>query len=259
MEQSEKEDWYWMDVLIDKTLIGEVIEKGEGAWKKKYIYIKIPSEAGYNDYCFLLPLSLFHDSYFSICADMKIELIKDPAYRESGKKYKRYHYTGKELYNSIFDEYEDNFVKECKEREKKERINREKRERKINGNIIYGRYTGNNYGSEADQYYDFYFSHDEVCTNNKSHQKVSVYNIEKKFTVIENVSKHFFRETQAIIQERFADWLITMEQIQRLESIEQALKKVNYNNSAFQEIRIQLHDKCEEIKNQVLNDLKHYM
>lgn len=79
----------WRNIEISNELIGDTVEKGSGYWKKEYTYINIPTGYGYDGYIFLLSNNCVHDnfgnehlwfSYFSICHDMKIELIYNPEF-----------------------------------------------------------------------------------------------------------------------------------------------------------------------------------
>lgn len=101
MQENENEWYGWKDIELDSNLIGDTINKGSGIFEKEYTYIKIPAGYGYDGYCFLLSSRCVHNTYFSICHDMKIELIFDPELRENGKKYKRYSLVGRELNNRI--------------------------------------------------------------------------------------------------------------------------------------------------------------
>lgn len=208
MEQNE--EWYgWKDIEIPIDLTGDNVTKGSGTWEKEYTYIKVPHGYGYDGYCFLLSSTCVHygtgkDSWwFSICHDMKIELIYDPELRESGKRYKRYKLTGRELFNNIFKDYEVNFKKEYEERRKREETEKEIKDRKNIGTIVAGRYTGNVYQNKNEKYRSeyalkAYFSGNKTMTySNKKFDKVR--NIKEEFVICENISKYHFLKYEDII------------------------------------------------------------
>lgn len=245
--------WYWMDILIKEDLIGDTISKGTGMYKKEYIYIKIPENYGYENYCFLLPLSLFHETYFSIARDMKIELIKDPEHREEGVRYKRYHMVGNDLYEQIFDSYEDAILKAEREQAEREAKEREKRERKIIGDIVYGKYMGNNYGDREDTYSDVYFCRDGVYFN-ITHEKVK--NVEVEHHICSNITKHFYRENKEELRKRLSSWLVIADSIEKIDDMERKLQKEGIEATEFGVIKSILEEKSAAILSQLLADLK---
>jgi len=200
MESEPKKSW--REINIDSEFIGEKITKSSGYYEKEYRYIKIPTGYGYDGYVFLLAESIVgHLSelnlwWFSICDDMKIELFYDPELREPGKRYKRYKITGHELVETVFEAYERNFENECEEQLKAERIAKEKRDKANVGTVICGRYTGNIYGNEYNnynyqKYLSAFFQSKSGTYSNHTYQKVQ--NVKRDFTIMEMTKYHFLR------------------------------------------------------------------
>lgn len=214
-ENEKREEWYgWKDIMVSGSLIGDTVKKGKDIWEKEYRFIKIPSGYGYDGYCFVLSEKLVHSPvlkkdnwWFSICHDMNIELIYLPELREDGKRYKRFKLSGRELVNEIFGEYEVDFHKQSEERLRKERERKEKRDKKNDGKIVCGIYTGNNFGrlrgdtryigsSDAKAFFSSYGGAD-FRYSNSVYEKVE--NVSVLFEIRANVSKYDFLQVEEII------------------------------------------------------------
>ncbi len=241
----------WHNIIVGKDLIGECIDKGSGYWKKSYTYINIPD--GYyepwNGYCFLLSSSCVWETTITLEDDMKIELFMQQHLREDGKRYKRYHVTGKELIDNVFCNYEDTICKAEMNRTIKERQAREKRNRKVIGDIVYGTYVGNSYGDKGDITPTYFFQHDGVFFN-AYHSKVR--NVCVEYTVFENVSKYFFEKTIDLISTIFSDYIVISEAEKKLKCLEHT----SYDISVAIDL---LEKEKENIMKKLENALKDYV
>lgn len=212
MDNTTNEWAGWKDIELNSDLIGDTITKGSDTWEKEYTYIKIPEGYGYDNYCFLLSSKCVHISeneklylsYFSICHDMKIELIISPEFKENGKRYKRYKLSGRELFNTIFKDYEINFHKEYYERARKEQEEKDKKNKKKMGRCICGKYngnfsvydTGNKYMPES-CFKAFFQLEDGSRYSNKKFNKVE--NVKVIFEISSDISKYEFDKWEEII------------------------------------------------------------
>lgn len=202
----------WKDIELEYDLIGEQFTKGSGMWEKNYRYISIPNGYGYDNYVFMLSEKLIclepdsnNLSYFSVCDDMNFELLYNPSLRETGKKYKRYKLSAKELYKKIFEPYES--VLEQIKDEAREKINN--RNRSKIGKIICGRYTGNIYGTPYNKYnyqnsFCSFFTMDRHIFSNNTFEKVQ--NVQVEFVIIDNISKYDFLRYESLINEYISDY-----------------------------------------------------
>ena len=195
----------WITIrLDDEDLIGKTIEKGSGWYKKEYVYIKIPKGYGYDNYCFLLSKKCIVDNYIDIAENMNIELIYDNDFREAGKRYARYKFSGKELQEKIFELYED----DCYAIKEKKHADKIKRNKEKLGNCICGIYQGNNslFDHELkyrkDDFYTAYFRYN----NRYSNQHFSrVENVKVIFSIDIEISKNDFDELEKDIN-KYLGW-----------------------------------------------------
>jgi len=130
----------WETVILEPALKGEMFTSGSGYYEKEYVYIKIPVSEKYDNYCFAISAKLVDDVsqpellYINLCMEAEYVLQKAPEHREDGKRYKRYKMTGKELYETVLEAYEDDFFSKtaaakrrkrncpCQKREKNQRL-----------------------------------------------------------------------------------------------------------------------------------------
>lgn len=283
---SETDDWYgWKDIKVSCSLIGDSIKKGSGGWEKEYTYIKIPHGYGYDNYCFLLSSACVHYSasedywWFSVCHDMKIELIYDVELREQGKRYKRYKLSGRELFNTVFKDYEVNFAKESEEKAKKDKAMKEQKDKSVKGQIVCAKYRGN-FHSFGDVHYrrDTCFKAYFMGYNNSTycnHQYDKVRNVKVEFVIFDNISKHEFFQYETIINAYLSDFDMYMgmlqsleDRLRRIDTIRHANKAVIRANQEFlvttgledivenhilfckqsiDDIKIRLHDRIEDL------------
>lgn len=258
---------YWKEISVDSELIGEKITKGSGYYEKEYRYIKIPTGYGYDGYVFLLAESIvghiaeLNSWWFSVCDDMKIELFYDPELREAGKRYKRYKITGYELVENIFKEYERDIEKECEERIKAERAAKEKRDRANIGTVICGRYTGNIYGNEYNNYnYQKHlcaFFRSEAGTYS-NHKYSKVHNVDREFVIME-MNKHHFLQLEDIINAYIGEYEMYKNMYETLtKHLERPKKIVTHTDdiakeqlslcqAAKDQVKIKLQERLEEL------------
>ena len=236
MQENEKEWYGWKDIELDSNLIGDTINKGSGIFEKEYTYIKIPAGYGYDGYCFLLSSRCVHNTYFSICHDMKIELIFDTELREKGKKYKRYSLDGRELFNNIFESYEANFIEEYIERAKKQQEEKEKSDKKKIGRCVCGLYRGNNslFDSDnrympEDSYKAFFQLKDGSRFANKKFQKIE--NVKVIFEICASISKYEFDRCEDIINAYLKDFQEYYDTIKKLEKKLEVKRYSRYSKS----------------------------
>lgn len=202
-------DWLWKDIDIKLENLGETIVKGKNMWAKDYTYIFLPKGYGYDNYCFLLSDKCVHISsdkksaYISICATMNIDLIYNPKLREEDKKYQRHKLTGEELFDRVYCDYEKTIIADSIKRQKKEKEERIKRYKRTKGKIICGKYTGNAYGNldgkyRCQRYYSSFFKGDDFTTYSNS-KFDKVHNVEELYTIIDNVSRYEYIQSEEII------------------------------------------------------------
>lgn len=210
----------WIEVILSKELLGERFVSGTGFYEKEYVYINIPDSDKYNHYCFQISAKLVDDKtdtdrlYLSFHSEAKFVLQKSREYRNGKKRYKRYELTGKELYAEVLEACEDTFLNELYKKEEEKIRMRKAREKRIMGKIVYGKYTGNNYGYVADEYNSFFFKNIESSTYfNSIYEKVS--NVEVIYCIDELVSKDFFRENVSKLHEKLNKWLLLNEVIDK--------------------------------------------
>lgn len=284
MDMKEAEEWYgWKDVRIPSSLVGDCVTKGTGRWEKDYTYIKIPQGFGYDGYCFLLSSACVHLGsdywWFSICHDMRIELIYDVELREDGKRYKRYKLSGRELYDTVFKEYEVNFKKESDEREAKKQAAKEKHDKSTMGKIVCAMYEGNFYPDDNLKYlrdfsYKAYFIGYNASTY-CNHKFDKVRNVKVNFVVFENISKYHFLQYETIINAYLSDFSMYMDMIHSLEKRLNRLQSFRHSSKAvirsypevfvstgledivnnhislckqsIEDIKIRLHDRIEDL------------
>lgn len=202
----------WENVILPPVLMGETFTSGGGYYEKEYVYIKIPYSEKYDHYCFAISSKLVDATsepellYINLCMDAEYVLQKDAEYREEGKRYKRYKMTGKELYDTVLEVCEDDFlIKRQKEAETKEK-ERTKREKKVMGYIVYGVYKGNNYGDKGDLVENYFFENKQTGTYfNQYHEKVS--NVQVTYRINKQISKHFFRNNMNVLREKLQKWI----------------------------------------------------
>lgn len=212
----EELQWYgWKDIELSGELVGETIKKGSGMWEKEYTYIKIPNGYGYDNYCFLLSDKCVHINsdntwYFSICHDMKLELVYDTELREEGKRYKRYQMTGYDLFETIFKDYELKFIEEMEKRFREAVARKEKLNKANQGKVICGIYTGNVYAHIDPKYQSnlslrAYFIGDNNSTY-CNHKYDKIRNVNRVCVIYEGISKHQFLQWEDIINAYLQDY-----------------------------------------------------
>ena len=215
----------WHDIFLDKKYIGETISKGTSYLVKNYTYIHIPDER-YINYTFLLSTRCIHEAtsrkdafMLSIADDMNIELFYHPDFREPGIRYKRYKMTGKELVEDILAPYEENLFQDWVEREKKQKKERDRRNKKVIGNIVYGQYLGNIYNQyDKDSCSHYYFEHDGIFYR-PPYQKVK--NIKVEQVIFENVSKYLFDAWSPVLSDFLQKHRRTQSTLKELQYISQ--------------------------------------
>lgn len=202
----------WENVILDPVLLGETFTSGSGYYEKEYTYIRIPVSEKYEHYCFALSSKLVdvesdpEQLYITLCMAAEYILQKDPEYRETGKRYKRYKLTGQELYESVLEVCEDDFLRKTwQNRESKEK-ERAKREKRIKGYIVYGHYKGNTYGDKGDLAANYFFENKQTGTYfNQYHERVS--NVQVQYRINKKISKHFFRSNMNVLHEKLQKWM----------------------------------------------------
>ena len=182
---------------IGKKYFGEIEDCGFGHSR---CFVTLPPNPHYAEgYGFYIGSSLITEGYISLPDDYKIELLMTPELREPGKRYKRYRMTGKELASQIFDPYMDSVLKKQMEIQRQ----KERRYKRIKGDIVYGIYKGSRYDF-PDQLYDFYFVHDGMYYN-KRHEKVK--NVVVESIVFEGVTKLFYDKSVDILKRELENWI----------------------------------------------------
>lgn len=190
----------WDTFRLKKDLVGEKIDNGMYASR----FITLPANDTYESgYGFLISDKLvdIEDGVYVIALpdDYNVQLQMSPTEREPGKRYKRYKLTGTEIKDAVFFPYAAvRAAEEEAERRKKEE-EQTKRDKKIIGKIVYGRYLGNSYGDDGDFYCDFFFYNGKRYYNHR-HDKVQ--NVRALYTVMDGVSKYFFDTANDLIKKR---------------------------------------------------------
>lgn len=215
----------WHNIFLDKKYIGETISKGTSYLVKDYTYIHIPDER-YINYTFLLSTRCISEAttrkdafMLSIADDMNIELFYHPDFRESGTRYKRYKMTGKELVEDILAPYEDNLLQDWIEREKKQKKERDRRNKRVIGNIVYGQYLGNIYNQDdKDIRSHYYFEHDGIFYR-PPRQKVK--NVKVEQVIFENVSKYLFDTCSPLLPDFLQKHRYVQSALRELQNISQ--------------------------------------
>lgn len=220
----------WQLVSLNPALKGETFTSGSGYYEKEYIYINIPTSDKYDHYCFAISTKLVDAEsspdflYINLCLDAEYTLQKALEYRGEGKRYKRYKMCGKELYEAILEECEDDYFKQWQQDTQRKEQNRIKRENKVMGHIVYGHYKGNTYGQWADISETFFFENTETKTYfNKHHDKVS--NVVVKYRIEKPVSKAYFREIEPNIFEKLNKWKWLKRTLEMQENLLSALEE----------------------------------
>lgn len=250
----------WHDIYLEEKFIGELIEKGSGHFKKEYYYILVPGEK-YTGYTFLLSAKCVSKSFtekgqylISLEDDMKLELFMHPDHRESSTRYKRYKLSGQELISEVLEDYETALMYESIEKQQK----LDRRNKRITGSIVYGKYMGNHYGDKEDLFSEFYFCHDGVYYN-RYHSKVR--NVDVAFTLYENVSKYFFYETERLIQTKMIDYVVLTDYIESLREMERSFTNMSMpdNVSRVTEIIESLEIRKREMAIQTYEELRLFL
>lgn len=231
---------YWNDIQLDKKLFGDPVENN---WGYSYTFITLPDNDTYDEgYGFSISSKLVGTSTFSLPNDYKIELQKAPALRQPRKRYKRYKMTGLELKETVLKNYIVDLRAEAAERLEKEKADRDRRNKKIIGRIVYGRYVGNHYGQSMELYSDYFFDHKGSFSNSR-HDKVR--NVRVELVIIDNVSKYCYQKSIDMISAKLKDW-------HRLNNAIEELQKLNNPDDCVQPIICQL----EENKKSIMNNLR---
>lgn len=202
----------WHDFEIDKELIGEV--KGSGSMYESR-FITLPENEVYESgYGFFMGVKLVSswNGTISIPDGYKMELQMSPELREPGKRYKRYKLTGQEIKETVFFPYQ----KKQAELEKKKAQERDRRNRKVMGRIVYGYYRGNTYLGRPDYAPDYFFFNGSRYYN-RTHEKVQ--NVKEEFTVMKGVSKYFFDIKIEEIEKRLRGFLCVRGCLESLKQI----------------------------------------
>lgn len=234
---------YWNDIRLSKKLIGKPIENN---WGYSYTFITLPKNETYDDdYGFFISSKLIYLSTFSLPNDYKVELQKNPDLRESGKRYKRYKMSGLKLKETILKNYIVDLQAESSERLKNENDDKDSRNKKIIGRIIYGRYLGNRYGRDMEWYSDYFFDHNGSFSNS-IYEKVR--NVKVELVIADNISKYCYEKTYDSIVSQLIDF-------HRIRNVIDELAKLKQPDSFTQPIISQL----DERRSEILNNLKQYI
>ena len=77
---------------------------------------------------------------------------------------------------------------------------------------------------------------------------------------MENVSKHFYRETKTIIKHRLEDWILLKNRLVELDVINQSLLGIELDcNENFQAIQMKLQTAADNILEKLRRDVEHYI
>ena len=129
----------WDDYRLGKEYIGETIDQGFGYSQN---FITLPENHVYDSgYGFFISSKLASEEEISLPDDYKVELIMNPELREEGKRYKRYKISGLELKEQVLEPYMDVLL----EKQIKAQKEKDRRNKKVMGNIVYGYYKGSIY------------------------------------------------------------------------------------------------------------------
>lgn len=225
----------WDDYRLGKEYIGETIDKGFGYSQN---FITLPENQVYDSgYGFFISSKLASEEEISLPDDYKVELIMNTELREEGKRYKRYKISGLELKEQVLETYMDVLL----EKQIKAQKEKDRRNKKVMGNIVYGYYKGSIY-APADLLSTYFFVHDGIFYN-REHQKVR--NVTVEFTVMENVSKYFYDRIVSVLRIEMADWLIISKSIEQL-------KRVAQTNEKIRQIILQLEEEKRIILSEVI-------
>lgn len=226
---------YWNDIRLDKKLIGKPVEND---WGYSYTFITLPKNNTYDDdYGFFISSKLVYSTVFSLPNDYKIELQKNPDLRVSGRRYKRYKLSGLELKNTVFKNYIVDLDAEAAERLENESADRDRRNKKIIGRIVYGRYLGNSYGRDMEWFSDYFFDHNGSFSNER-YEKVR--NVKVEVVIVDNVSKYCYEKTYNSIVSQLTDFHI-------IRTVLAEFVKLNQSDSFMQPIITQLNERKDEI------------
>ena len=237
---------FWSDIRVGKKLIGEPVERSVGY---EYCFVTLPKNNLYDKgYGFFISAKLVMTDCFSLPDDYKVELQMNPSLREDKKRYKRYKLTGAELKETVLEPYIVDLKEECTKREAEKRAERDRRNKKVFGRVVYGRYQGNNYGESGDSCADFYFVHDGIFYNGR-HQKVA--NVTVKFVVAENASKYLFESVVDLLRGRIGDW-------NRIDNAVSELRKVTDSVEGVESAIYQLEVCKQKIIDGLIAVFEHY-
>lgn len=210
----------WDEFYIDKSLVGERVESGRD-YRGNPLYVSHfillpPNNVYATGYGFYLSAKLVdeEDGHIKLSDDYKVELQMSPSAREPDKRYKRYKLSGAEIKEQVFTP----FAEIEAQREKAKAEARDKRNRRVMGSIVYGKYTGNHYGDQGDLSCDYFFFNGSRYYS-RCHEKVS--NVRVSFTVIENASKYFFDANVESIEDKLRGYVRMLSCIEQLRAVAQ--------------------------------------
>lgn len=218
----------WKNIKVEKKLISEPIENGLG-WV--HYFITLPKNDLYGQgYGFFISDRLVTDDGIVISDDFNVELQMNPSLRDKNKRYKRFKVSGGELMETILLPHMANL-------EAKMEVERNRRNKKTVGRIVYGRYLGNTYGEDGDSAYDVYFARDGIYYNGRDkHEKVE--NVHVKLVITDKTSKYDYEQNVKSLRERMKDW-------QRIDNAISELKKIENPDESLEPILRQL-EACKQ-------------
>ena len=193
----------WHNIKFNKKLIGDPVANDFG---RAYCFVSLPKNNSFPEgYGFLISDTLITEEGILLSDDYNVELKMNPTLREGNKRYKRFKLDGKELMETILFPYITELEAELKAEEERKEAERNKRNQKTLGRVVYGKYLGNRYGEEADTSYDFYFVRNGVYYNGQGkHEKVE--NVKVDFVVANNASKFDYEQNVGVLRECMKDY-----------------------------------------------------
>lgn len=236
----------WKNIRIEDNLIGKPIENDFGMARH---FITLPKNALYeNGYGFFISDRLVTEDGILISDDFNVELQMNPSLREGNKRYKRFKLLGEELIESVLFPHMVEMEARMEAEQARKEAERNKRNKRVLGRIVYGRYLGNTYGEDADNYYDFYFARNGIYYNGRDkHEKVE--NVKAKFVVTDNASKYDYEQNVEFFRDRIKDW-------ERIEKAISELQEVKSSDECLTPILCQLEGYKQSIIDELQNSLK---
>lgn len=231
----------WKNIKIEDKLIGQPIENNLGL---VYCFITLPENDLYeNGYGFFISNKLMCEDSILISDDFKVELQMNPVLRDAKKRYKRFKLFGKELMETILLPHMAKLEAKLEAEKARKEAERNRRNKKVFGRIVYGRYLGNTYGEDGDSTCDVYFVRNGIYYNGRdNHEKVE--NVKIKFVIADNASKYDYEQRVDFLRERIKDW-------ERIDKAVSELREIKSSDERLVSILCQL----EECKQNIITEI----